>query len=411
MYRMGQEEIDAFTRVVNSGELFRIGSKNQEVDNFERELAEKISVDYALFVTGGTTALIAALVGLGVGPGDEVIVPAYTFMASALAVTAVGAIPVIVDVDETLMIDPEAIERNISPNTKVIMPVHMLGYPCNMDSIMDIAKRYNLAVVEDACQAVGGSYKGKRLGSIGDAGAFSFNYFKIISCGEGGAILTNNRDIFERAVYQHDGGSTFRDDYVELAKDQRGVWDENNKKFPIYEKFRTPPFAGIQARQSEINGAIMRVQLKRLDGILEDLRKVKKQIVDGLDGVSGLTLLKSNDSEGDCATHLGFIFSDEDMARKFAYSPGVEGALPIDSGRHVYINWDPIMNKRGASHPAMNPYNMPQNQGLNFNYSYDMCKKTLELLSRTVNIALHPDWTEEQVEQKIDSIKKAAQNI
>jgi len=129
MYRMGQEEIDAFTRVVNSGELFRIGSKNQEVDNFERELAEKISVDYALFVTGGTTALIAALVGLGVGPGDEVIVPAYTFMASALAVTAVGAIPVIVDVDETLMIDPEAIERNISPNTKVIMPVHMLGYP------------------------------------------------------------------------------------------------------------------------------------------------------------------------------------------------------------------------------------------------------------------------------------------
>ena len=142
MFRIGQEEIDAFTRVINSKQLFRIGSKNQEVDNFERELAEKVSVDYALFLTGGTTALITGLMGLGVGPGDEVIVPGYTFMASALAVTAVGAIPVIVEVDDTLSIDPEDIERKISPHTKAIMPVHMLGFPCDMEKIMDIAKRY-----------------------------------------------------------------------------------------------------------------------------------------------------------------------------------------------------------------------------------------------------------------------------
>ena len=139
MFRIGQEEIDAFTRVIKSKELFRIGSKNQEVDNFEKELAEKVSVDYALFLTGGTPAIISGLIGLGVGPGDEVIVPAYTFMASALAVTAIGAIPVIVEVDETLTIDPEDVERNISPYTKVIMPVHMLRFPCNMDKIMDIA--------------------------------------------------------------------------------------------------------------------------------------------------------------------------------------------------------------------------------------------------------------------------------
>ncbi len=160
MYRIGQEEIDAVARVINSGQLFRIGSAYSEVDNFEKELAEKLFVKYTLFVTGGTTALIAALIGLGVGPGDEVIVPAYTFMASALAVTAVGAVPVIAEVDETLMIDPEDVEKKISPHTKAIIPVHMLGYPCDMDRIMSISDKYNLLVLEDACQAVGGSYKG-----------------------------------------------------------------------------------------------------------------------------------------------------------------------------------------------------------------------------------------------------------
>ncbi|MDD2502743.1 MAG: aminotransferase class I/II-fold pyridoxal phosphate-dependent enzyme, partial [Clostridia bacterium] len=211
MYRMGQEEVDAVARVVKSGELFRIASKNHEVDNFEKELAEKVGVEYALFLTGGTTALLTGLMGLGVGPGDEVIVPAYTFMASAMAVIAVGAIPVIAECDETLGLDPDDIERKISPHTKAIIPVHMLGLPCDMDRIMDVANRHGLKVMEDSCQAVGGSYKGKRLGTIGHAGAYSFNYYKVISCGEGGALLTNDRNVFEVAVYQHDGGSAFRD--------------------------------------------------------------------------------------------------------------------------------------------------------------------------------------------------------
>lgn len=409
MYRIGQEEIDAVARVINSGQLFRIGSAYGEVDNFEKELAKKLSVKYTLFVTGGTTALIAALIGLGVGPSDEVIVPAYTFMASALAVTAVGAVPVIAEVDETLMIDPEDVEKKISPHTKAIIPVHMLGYPCDMDRIMSIADKYNLLVLEDACQAVGGSYKGRRLGSIGHAGAYSFNYFKIISCGEGGAVLTNERTVFEKAVYYHDGGAAFRRDYVGLAKGDKG--SSEYTVFPIYGKFETPVFAGSQARQNEIMGAVMRVQLKRLDGILEDLRKVKMQITDELRNVPKLTFLKSNDENGGCCTHIGFIFEDENKARAFAGSPGVNGALPIDSGRHVYTNWEPIMNKRGAAHPAMNPFNMHANQGLNFNYSSDMCSRTLELLRRTVNIALNPDWTQETIREKVDSIKKAAQNL
>lgn len=410
MFRIGQEEIDAFTRVINSKQLFRIGSKNQEVDNFERELAEKVSVDYALFLTGGTTALITGLMGLGVGPGDEVIVPGYTFMASALAVTAVGAIPVIVEVDDTLSIDPEDIERKISPHTKAIMPVHMLGFPCDMEKIMDIAKRYNIKVMEDACQAAGGSYKGKRLGSIGHAGAYSFNYFKIISCGEGGAVLTNDRDVFERAVIQHDGGSTFKNEYVEIGRDQNGDF-ENTDTYPIYEEFKTPVFSGTQCRQSEIMGAIMRVQLERLDGIISDLRRVKGQLVNGLNGVPNLNILRSNDVKGDCATNLGFLFARKEQAIQFSTSEGVNGSLPINSGRHVYTNWEPIMNKRGACHPALNPYTMPANQGLNFNYSKDMCPATLDILSRTVCIPMNPDWTQEEVQKRIESIKSAAMEL
>ncbi len=410
MYRMGQEEVDAVARVVKSRELFRIASKNHEVDNFEKELAEKIGVDYALFLTGGTTALMTGLMGLGVGPGDEVIVPAYTFMASALAVTAVGAIPVIANCDETLALDPVDVEKRISSNTKAIMPVHMLGFPCDMDRIMEVAIRHDLKVLEDSCQAVGGSYKGKRLGTIGHAGAYSFNYYKIISCGEGGALLTNDRDVFEVAVYQHDGGSTFRDDYVELNRD-RFEDKDTNSLYPIYDKYKTPVFAGIQCRQSEINGAFMRAQLERLDGILADLRRIKKQIIRGLSHVPNLQLLKSNDPDGDCGTHIGFTFQGEEKARQFATSEGVSGSVPIDSGRHVFTNWAPITNKRGAHHPLMNPFEMPENQGLNSNYGKDVCSLTLDYLSRTVVVAINPDWTKDEVQSKIESITQAAKNL
>jgi dTDP-4-amino-4,6-dideoxygalactose transaminase len=330
-------------------------------------------------------------------------------MASALAVTAVGAIPVIVEVDDTLCIDPDDIERNITPHTKAIMPVNMLGYPCDMDRIMEIANKHHIKVIEDACQAIGASYKGKRLGSIGHAGAYSFNYFKVISCGEGGAVFTNDREVFEKAVIQHDGGSTFRNDYLKIGRSENG--GPENVTYPIYDQFQVPVFAGTQCRQSEIMGAIMRVQLQRLDGILEDLRRVKHQIAGGVKDIPNLTFLRSNDPDGECATHLGFIFENEEQARKFAEAEGVKGALPIDSGRHVYTNWEPIMSKRGACHEALNPFTMPINQGLNFNYSMDMCPITLDLLKRTVNVGMNPDWTQEEIENKIHCIQAAAKAL
>ena len=196
MYVMGQEEVDAVSRVVASKQLFRYrGGEGGETDQFETEWAAKIGAEHAVAVTSGTAALMCGLAGLGIGPGDEVVVPAYTWMATAMAPLAVGAIPIVAEVDSALMLDAADVERKITPRTKAIIPVHMTGHPCDMDALMAVAGKHRLHILEDACQAVGGSYKEKRLGSIGTAGAFSFNHFKIITCGEGGAIVTSDQTV------------------------------------------------------------------------------------------------------------------------------------------------------------------------------------------------------------------------
>jgi dTDP-4-amino-4,6-dideoxygalactose transaminase len=329
-------------------------------------------------------------VGLEIGPGDEVIVPGYTFMASALAVLAVGAIPVIAEINETLTIDPADVEKKISPSTKAVIPVHMLGLPADMDGITSIAKKHNLKVLEDACQADGMSYKGRRLGSWGDAGAFSFNDYKIISAGEGGALVTDDRMIYERALVYHDGGSSFR---------------------PYAKDLLIKPFAGLQFRASEIMGAILRVQLRRLDGIISDLQKVQKRFIEGLAGSPGLQVIKSNDPAEYPGIVAVFQFRDEITARSFAGHEGVNGWLPIDSGKHIYSNWEPILEKRVGAHPALNPFNLPQNKHLRTDYAKDMCPATLDICRRTVCINLNPDWTDDEIEQRIEACRKAGEQL
>lgn len=389
MFRIGQEEIDEVAKVIRAGKLFRINDGLKETATFEREIAEKVGVRYALCVTGGTAALTCALAGLGIGPGDEVIVPAYTFMATALAVTSVGAIPVLAEIDETMTIDLNDVERKLTPNVRAVIPVDMVGFPCDMERLMAMSRRHGFFVVEDACQADGGSFRGKRLGSWGHAGAYSFNDFKIITAGEGGAVLTDDRRVYERALIYHDGGTTF--------------WGSKD--------LHEPPFMGTQYRVSEITGAILRVQLRRLDGILADLRRVKKALAGALSGVPDIVLAPSHDPEGDCATTLAFTFAEEGKARAFAASEGVNGWLPIDSGRHVYTNWTPLLSRQGAHHPAYNPYNLPQNRELRSHYSADMCPQTLDVLSRTVYISLHPDWDEQKIQSLAQSCRKAAETL
>jgi dTDP-4-amino-4,6-dideoxygalactose transaminase len=385
MYIIGKEEIEAVKRVIESGQLFRYrGGENGESDNFEKEWSEMIGCDYTIAMTSGTAALICGLVGMSIGPGDEVIIPAYTFMATASACLAVGAVPVLANIDESLTIDPEDIERKITPRTKAIIPVHMCGLCCDMSTIMQIADKYKLFVLEDACQADGGSYRGRHLGAIGDAGAFSFNQFKILSCGEGGALVTDNRSIYERALIHHDSGAVFRS-YVS--------------------NIQTPVFSGWNFRTNEISSAILRVQLTRLNTILGTLHKEKRIIMDELKDQDDFVFNPINDVEGDCATTVALLFPSVKESKKFLNTlkiNGIEAHSPIDSGLHVYTNWTPIMEKRGGHHPARDAY---KSVGNFITYSPDMCKKTLSILERTVYLLTSVNRSETELLRLISKIK------
>ena len=392
MYVIGEQEIEAVRRVIHSGQLFRYngGEGGSETDKFEREWATVLGVQQALAVTSGTAALICGLVGMDIGPGDEVIVPAYTFMATALAPLAVGAVPVLAEIDQSLTLDPADVEAKITPRTKAILPVHMAGLPCNMDALLEIAAKHKLRVLEDACQACGGSYKGKRHGANGDAGAFSFNYFKIITCGEGGALVSNDQALMRRAQIQADGGLCF--------------WRPEDA-------LECPPFAGGNYRVSEISSAILRVQLGRLEALLAGLRRDKQNLRRALSGLTGFWFNPVNDPEGDCATVLGLLFPGEGAMRDF-----LEKALawklpvwtPIDSGRHVYSNWECVMQMSGASHEGRDAYKLVQAPPL---MTPDMCPKTLDLLSRTLFITTSPTRTDQEFANLASALLRIARSI
>ena len=379
MYRIGQEEINEIIKVVEARSLFKTSGFKESAE-VENKLREKFGVDYAIFMTSGHAALTSALISLGIGPGDEVIVPAYTYIATAMAVVAAGAMPVIAESDDTLTLDPIDTERKITSHTKAIMPVHIQGFPCNMDAITALAKKYNLYIIEDACQADGGSYKGKRLGTIGDAGGLSFNFFKIISSGEGGALLTNNRKAFEASLIYQDASA------VAFFGNQ-------------LDGFTIDGFCGHEFRSNELCAAVMTVQLDRMDGILHDLRKNKRYIMESLKDVAAF--IPSNDIEGDCGTTVAFRFDSAEKADAFAKAEGVCGTVPINTGKHIYKHWTPIMEKRGAFNPLMDPFKMEANKDIVPDYRDDMCPATLDRLAKVVYIAVNPDDTVEQLDEKI----------
>jgi len=363
MFELGQREIDAVAKVIREGQLFRYrGGEGGWCDKFESRFAETIGSKHALVVSSGTGALICGLVAAGVEPGDEVIVPSYTFMATPLAVLAVGAVPVIADVDESLMLCPKSIEGNINSRTRAIMPVHMIGRSCDMGKIMKLAKKHDLLVIEDACQAAGGTYKGKGLGSIGHAGGFSFNQFKIIGAGEGGAMVTNDLTGYDKAMVHHDGGCVFR---------------------KHADKVSTPFFAGTNFRVSEITGAILCEQLKQLPKILKRLR-ARQAVIREVLGKT-FTLSPTHDWEGDCGTSTPIIFDTKADADAFLDKHRETAPFwpykPIDTGRHVYTHWTPILDKHGAWCEKANPYATARKS---LKYSDDMCAKSLDIMSRSV---------------------------
>lgn len=365
MPRVGVREIIAVNRVLIRGQLLRYrGGENGFTTRFEKQLSSKIGVRHSLTVNSGTSALIAALVGAGVGPGDEVLVPAYTWVATAAAVLAAGAVPVLVEINETLAMDPEDIERKITPYTKAILPVHMLNLVCDMDAITEIAKKHRLLVIEDACQGVGLSYKGRRVGSIGNVGAFSFNQYKNLNSGEGGAVVTSDDRIFSRALMYHDVGSYTRNHEM------------NNNE---------PYFAGVNFRVSEVTGAILHAQLPKLDPWIRRMKKRRKIMVDVLSRSKAFSVSPHNDPEDGAG--LTILFERASDARDFASKRrGVERL--IDTGRHVYTNWIPVMTRR-THDERLNPYSWARRD---IEYSEETCPRSLDILSRTCRVSLGPQF-------------------
>jgi dTDP-4-amino-4,6-dideoxygalactose transaminase len=385
VYRVGQEEIDALARVIRSNALFRYGV-GSECDRFEARYAKHLGVKHFALAASGSNALVAAMSAVGLGPGDEVIIPAHTYMATATSVLAVGAIPLIVDIDETITIDPKAIETAIGPRTRAVVPVHMWGAACDMNAIMEIARRRNLVVIEDACQGVGGGYEGRKLGSVGHLGAFSFNYYKNMTCGEGGGVAVNDDALAERARCAIDPCH-----FYWLGRDDAAK-----------------PFSSNGARASELMGAMLNVQLDRLGEMIGAMRAEKKQILEETRSLGNLGLKPTpmNSPDHDCATQVMYLLPTAEVARRFVeLFPSV---IAGKTGRHTYVEWDQVLMGAGAAHPAMNPFNMAANADCRKSYSKDICAKSLDILDRTVMVATHPEHSPKEISDIIHNIGAAA---
>jgi len=390
---IGEEEKAAVLEVMDSQSLFRhYGPRPlHKVVQFERAFAQAMGARHAVAVTSGTGALMTALAALGVGPGDEVVVPTYTWVATVNAVVHLGAVPVFVDVDESLTMDPSKLEGAITPQTKAILPVHMRGAGADMRPILEVAARHGLRIVEDAAQAVGGRYRGQRLGTLGDIGAYSLQYHKVITTGEGGVVVTNAPTLWERAVRYHDQGSM--------------RMEELDETMPVGNQL----MIGINFRMSEITGAIGLVQLRRMDWIIERLRGHKAAIVDGLRGLDGFSLRRIPDPEGDTgATLIGFL-PTADLARRFSTALTAEGirvTVAWDSGQHVYYHFDQIIERRLFAERQCSwacPYYRGQAR-----LEKGMFPQSDDLLQRAVHLDLNPLFTERDESDIVRAVRKVA---
>ena len=386
------EEVQAVSDLLRSQRMFRY-REDSECTAFETEAAEYLGVEYTLAVNSGTSALICAMIGVGLGPGDEAIVPGYTYIATPVAVIATGAVPVIAEVDESLGLDPEDVERKITPHTKAIVPVHMRGVPARLDDLMAVARKHNLKVVEDCSQCVGGQYKGVPVGTFGDAGAWSLNYYKTISSGEGGLVYTDERDIFERACFASDPGIP--------------MW---NREDPRGLEFNLDPFPGQTYRPSELIGAMARVQLRKIEDVLAHQRSLKRAFLDQLDEPRAYGMQYVEDPAGETGVSASVIVHDEELARGYAHAlqaEGVDVGTIFNSGipdRHIYSYWDSILSKR-SRHPTGYPWNDPSYKG-NVEYSKDMCPQTLSILGRTLLFNFNMNMSEEHARAMARALNK-----
>jgi len=380
----GAKERAEVQDVLDSGVLMRYGFDSMrnghwKAKELENALAERMQTQYAQLVSSGTAALTVALASAGIGAGDEVIVPNFTFVASFESVLALGAIPILVNIDDTLTLDPAAVKQAITDKTKAIMPVHMCGSMADLGALKQICEEHQLLLIEDACQAIGGSYDGKPLGSYGDVGCFSFDFVKTITCGEGGGIITNNETYYKNADHYSDHG------HDHIGTD-RGAEDH--------------PFLGYNYRISELHAAVGLAQLQRLDDFLAIQKKNYTVLMNSLETVNDIAFRRVPESGEQNYSFISFFLPNEHVTRKAhkaLLAEGIDGCFYwYDNNWHYHRKWEHLKNLRSLAPLSENvKATILSRNSAEFSSSDHW-------MGRSISCLIKLSWTEAEVAQRAE---------
>ena len=391
------QEITEVSEAYQTKTLFRFYGPGQphKVELFEKEFGAFMGAKYVLAVTSGTAALHIALTALGVGPGDEVILPAWAWHSCYTTIVLAGALPVFAEVDNSLALDPVDLEAKITSHTKAVMVVQPEGIPANMDAIMAVARKHNVKVLEDVAQSCGAQYKGKRLGTIGDIGIFSFQIHKLLSAGDGGAVVTNDPLLFERAARFHDLGL--------LREIHEKALGKEPAKLPI------PGFPGTNYRMNEMTGGVMRGQLRKLESLLSQLRKNGRFVRHQLEELPGLKLRVSHDLDGEIGWTLGFLLPSSKIRDRFVASVSAEN-IPMGSPSSAEVLPPlPYVAEKATPHPAWPSFNSPRGKAMR--YGAACCPRTQDIFARTAKLTIGRTWTESDLKDIVTAITKVHRAI
>jgi 8-amino-3,8-dideoxy-alpha-D-manno-octulosonate transaminase len=371
--------------VLDSKSPFRWRGANSKVLQFEQAYASHIGVQHALGVTSGTTALFTAMAALEIGPGDEVILPAWTWYADYDVIVLSGALPVFAEIDDSFNIDPRDIEARITPRTKAIMAIHLQGCPADLDPILAIARKHNLRVLEDCAQCLGGRYKGEYVGSIGDIGINSFQLSKSITSGEGGAVVTNDAELFERAIRFHDV-SSLRSPYKDHLDGLMAA------------------FASCNFRMNEFTGAVLKGQLQKLETICQGLRTNAGKVREGITDLPGVKLRHTPDVEGDLGVGIFLDMGNRQRRDRFLRALRAEGIYASGPGGSAILPVAKRIEAKVTVHPDWPSFNTPQ--GKSIQYGADCCPRTIDILGRHGGVIMDPNFTDSDVRDIVRAIRK-----
>lgn len=383
-----EAERDALIEVIDSRSLFRYYGPTppHRVAAFERGVCRALDVPFATATSSGTGALLAGLAALGVGPGDEVVVPAVTFIATVNAVVEAGAVPMFCEIDESLNLDPTALADVLSPRTAAVMPVHLENVVADMDGILAVAGE--VPVLEDACQAMGATHRGRAAGTIGTMGAFSLQLEKNITSGEGGVLVTHDEALHWRATRWTDQGGQFTTSHGTARGGER---DES--------------FVGTNLRMHELTGAVAGVQLGRLPTILANMRHNKATVLAGLDPHEGMVLRPASDPDGDGGSSITWLLDTPQIAARFTAALTTEGipCITMYDGLPVYAN-EAILRRRTIS-PKRSPW---VRHGVDVTYAMGMCPRAESLIARSATIGIGASYVAADLEDIVEAVNRVA---